>query len=383
MIGGGIAGTSIAYELAGRGASVVLVERESICSGPTARSCGIIRQHYSHAVLARMAREGLAVFQNFEDLVGGSCDFRRTGFLLTAREGTLEALAANVALQQAVGIDTHLVTPEEIRDIEPHIDLEGITGGAYEPEAGYADAYTTTMSYAARAATLGAEILTGTRVTGIEAVGDRATGITTQHGSIAAGAVVVAAGPWAQALLAPLGVDLPTTIGRVQVSLFDRPQGIGNHGVLADTNLGIYSRPEGDLMLVGSIETADAELVVDDPDYYNAEMDFERLESYSERVIRRYPAMASARFHNGYASLYDLTTDWQPILGVLPGVEGLYGVVGSSGHGFKLAPVVATMIATLVLGEETDDEALGLFALDRFSRSEQVDGRYSGHKILG
>ena len=76
-------------------------------------------------------------------------------------------------------------------------------------------------------------------------------------------AVVLATGPWANALVAPLGIELPTEIGRVQVGLFDRPQSLERHGVFADTHLGIYSRPEGELMLVGSIETSDAELVVD------------------------------------------------------------------------------------------------------------------------
>jgi len=383
VIGGGIAGAVVAYELAGRGASVVVVEKDTVCAGPTARSCGIIRQHYSHEITAGMAMAGLRVFQNFDNVVGGACEFHQTGFLITAREDTVETIASNVALQQGIGIDTRMVTPEEIREIEPHIDLEGIVGGAYEVEAGYADPYATTSSYAARAEQLGAEILVGTRVTGIASDGSRATGVATDAQSIAAGAVIVAAGPWAKSLLTPLGIELPTDIGRVQVGLFDRPEALATHGIFADTNLGIYSRPEGDLMLVGSIETSDAELVVDDPDYYNGEMDFARVESYSERIVRRYPPMRSGAFHNGYASLYDITPDWQPILGALPGLENLYGIVGSSGHGFKLAPAAGKMVAQLVLGQVTSSEALDLFAFERFEQGSRADGKYSSHKILG
>jgi glycine/D-amino acid oxidase-like deaminating enzyme len=99
--------------------------------------------------------------------------------------------------------------------------------------------------------------------------------------------------------------------------------------------------------------------------------------------MRRYPEMSGGRFHNGYASLYDLTSDWQPIVGALPGLDGLYGSLGSSGHGFKLAPIIGRIVAQLVLGEETDRDALDLFAFDRFDQGARADGRYAGHKILG
>jgi sarcosine oxidase subunit beta len=383
VIGGGINGAVIAFELASAGVSVILVEKDSICSGPTARSCGIIRQHYSHEVPAKMARDGLRIFRHFSDEVGGDCEFHQTGFLLTAREDTIKTIAANVALQQGVGIDTRMVTPAAIREIEPHAKLDGIVAGAWEPDAGYADPWATTNAYIALAVALGAEILTGVQVTEIETAGGRVSGVATNGGTISAGAVAIATGPWAASLLKPLGIDLPTEIGRVQVGLFDRPETLSSHGIFADTNLGTYSRPEGDLMLVGSLETTDAELTVDDPDYYNAEVDFSRIESYSDRIMRRYPEMQSGAFHNGYASLYDITPDWQPIVGALPPVDGLYGAIGSSGHGFKLAPSIGKLLANLVLGKRVDREALEFFALDRFEQGQRGDSGYAGHKILG
>ena len=382
VIGGGINGAAIAFHLARRGVAVTVVEKESICAGPTARCCGIIRQHYSHAVTARMALAGLRTFERFDDVVGGECDFHRTGFLLTAREDTLESLTANVEMHRSLGIDSRLLTAEEVREIEPHVDLEGIVAGAWEPEAGYADPYAATTAYAARAADHGAEIRTGTMALAIDRRGDRVTGVTTDAGRIDAGAVVLAAGPWAGALLAPLGVELPIRAGRVQVSLFEKPAALATRGIFGDTVLGIYTRPEADLLLVGSLETSDAEFGVADPDHYNEAIDFERVESYSERVARRYPTMDEGRFHSGYASLYDVTPDWQPVLGALPGYENLYGALGSSGHGFKLAPVVAEVLADAVTGAEPDREILELFSAERFAAGALADGRYGGHKIL-
>lgn len=382
VIGGGINGVVTAFHLAQRGVPVTLIEKETICAGPTALSCGIIRQHYSHRITAQMAFDGLQIFRDFDERVGGDCDFRQCGFLLTARQDTFDILADNVSLQQSVGIDTRMVSADEIPDIEPHAQLEGIVGGAYEPGAGYADAYAATTAYAGRAMDMGAKILTETRVLSIDREGSRITGVTTDQGFIPAGAVMLAAGPWATGLLEPLGIRLPIEVGRVQVGLFDKPGSLDTHGIFADTHLGIYSRPEGELMLVGSVETKDAELVVDDPDFFNEAIDFDRVESYSDRIMRRYPEMDAGAFHNGYASLYDITTDWQPILGLLPGADNLYGAIGSSGHGFKLAPSIGELMAALIAGEEVDQATLDFFSPERFEAGVLADGRYGSHKIL-
>ena len=112
VIGGGINGAVFAYELTSAGASVMLVEKDSICAGPTARSCGIVRQHYSHDMTVGVAFEGLQIFQHFDEMVGGECEFHQDGFLLTASEDTVATLAANVKLQQGIGINTRMVTPD-------------------------------------------------------------------------------------------------------------------------------------------------------------------------------------------------------------------------------------------------------------------------------
>jgi len=153
--------------------------------------------------------------------------------------------------------------------------------------------------------------------------------------------------------------------------------------VFIDTALGVYTRPEGeDLMLVGSVETDEAEAGVEDPDHFRRAADFDAIERYSEQLIRRFPAMRRGSFLNGYASLYDVTPDWQPILDRLPGFENLYCAAGSSGHGFKLAPAIGEMMAGLVTGGATFGEDLDFFSFDRFARGERADGGYA-QKILG
>ena len=151
VVGGGVIGSSIAFHLARRGVDVTLIEKDSLAAGPTGRSCGIIRQHYSHPTTVRMALQSLRFFEDFEELVGGNCDFRRTGYLLAAGPQHIERLEANVAMQQSLGVNTRVISVEELRELEPGVSTEGIVGAAYEPDSGYADPYSTTAALAHRA----------------------------------------------------------------------------------------------------------------------------------------------------------------------------------------------------------------------------------------
>ncbi len=383
VVGGGVIGASVAFHLATRGVGVTLVEKGSIAAGPTGRSCGIIRQHYSHPVTVRMALESLRFFQNFEETVGGTCDFRRTGYLLAAGPDQIGTLSANVAMQQSLGVNTRVISVDELRELEPEVSTEGIVGAAYEAESGYADPYSTTTALARRAEELGAEILPGTCVRSIEVEGDRVCGVVTDAERLRAESVVLATGPWAPQLAGALGVQLPITPCRVQVCLFNRAETIRHDQIFIDAALGVYTRPEGeDLMLVGSVETDEAEAGIEDPDHFQRVADFDAVERYSEQLIRRFPAMDKGGFVNGYASLYDVTPDWQPILGALPGVENLYCAAGSSGHGFKLAPRIGQMMADLLVDGDAAGGDIEFFGFDRFARGQRADGGYA-QKILG
>src|SRR5438132_345185 len=120
IIGGGVMGTSIAYYLAKQeGGRILLLERQAICSGTTGRSGAIVRQHYSNDFTIRMAKESLAVFQRFDEVVGGDCGFVTTGMVVMTNDAGVEALEANVRLQQAQGVDSRLITAEELPEVAP------------------------------------------------------------------------------------------------------------------------------------------------------------------------------------------------------------------------------------------------------------------------
>ncbi len=383
IIGGGILGTSIAFNLAKRGVRVTLVERKFIASGPTGRSSAIIRQHYSNVVTARMALRSLRIWQNFDDVVGGTADFKETGFMLGARPEDLDGLKANLALQQSIGINTRFVAVADIRELEPHLSTDGIVGAAYEPEAGYADPAAAATAFAAAARRLGATIVQDTPVLAIRTDGDRVTGVATSQGDLAAGAVVVAAGPWTPYLLKSVGIDLPITASRVQVCFYRWPAGFQGHRIYADLIGQVYLRPEGGRqMLVGSIAPKEAEDHIEDLEHVNEQADYHTVSQFAEVISHRYPEMQRGFAAGGYASVYDITPDWNPILDEVPAIRGLYCCAGGSGHCFKLGPAIGEMVAALVVEGRHPDDDINLFSFDRFTRGRLIKSRYE-YNIIG
>ena len=383
VVGGGINGVAIAYNLAKQGAKVTLVEKTFIAGGPTGRSSALIRQHYSNEVTARMALRSLKVFQNFTDEIGGECDFTQTGFILGAREEDREMLESNVVLQQSVGIDTRVIDGQEMREIEPDISLKGIALGAYEPDSGYADPAGTADGFAKAAKAHGTKLMLGTKALSVEIDKGRVTGLKTDKGDLAAGAVVVAAGPWSPQLINPTGVELPLEASRHQVCFYKWPSEFKMNVLYADFIEAVYMRPEtGNLTLVGSIEASDADNVVKDPDRFDEGVSFDTVTGYAERMVRRYPKMELGDYTTGYSALYDITPDWHSIMDAVPSAEGLYVTAGGSGHGFKLGPAVGEMMANLVLNGKKEGDDIDIFAFDRFEKNRPVTSRYE-YSITG
>ncbi len=384
IIGGGINGVSTAYHLAKHGVQVTLIEKNYLGGGPSGLSSAIIRQHYSNPVTARMAYESLSVWANFTEIAGGKPVFTKTGFLVCVRPEDTAGLQENLAMQKSLGIDTRFVTTREIVELEPQLDIGNIGGGAYEPDSGYCDPVEAINGLAEGAKRYGARILSGVEVREIVIEKGRATGVTTSQGTIHGDMVIAITGPWSTRLFGKIGIRLPIHTARVKVVLYRRPSSLPDHTIVADFVSQIYLRPEtGGLMLVGSIspdeETSDR---VVDPDHFNDKVDLETIASFAERAAERYQAMLDSHVASSYASLYDLTPDWHPIMDAIPGIEGLYLCAGSSGHGFKLAPAVGKMMAKLVLEGKQPDDDINLFAFNRYEQGHPVKGQYE-YSILG
>jgi glycine/D-amino acid oxidase-like deaminating enzyme len=384
VIGGGINGCSIAYHLARCGAGrVVLMERRHIAGGPTGHSSGIVRQHYTLETLAGMARDSLRVFQRFAEEVGGSAGFVQTGAVFLASPENAAALEKTVAMHQRLGIRTEVLPAEELRRMEGALHHEDLACGAYEPDSGYADPALAANSYCEAAKRLGVEVLTRTTVTALRIEKGQIRGVQTDKGDVAAPVVINVAGPWGDKIAAMAGAEIPIVPSRHPVVLIQRPPQWRNPTpVWLDLVNGAYFKPEGQAgMLIGSIRPEEGEVRAD-LETFSATPSYEEVVEFSDTIMKRFPVMSEGLAQGGWAGLYDVTPDWQPVIDAIAEVQGFYCVVGFSGHGFKLGPAVGRIVAELVTTGECPSYDISPFRYARFRQGKLSRGKYR-YSIIG
>ncbi len=373
VVGGGCIGTSIAWQLARRGAGrVVLLEKTGIASGATGWSSAIVRMHYTHEPLIKMALFGRRMFENFEDEVGGDSGFRRVGFLVVLPPEDVPAARRVVGLQRGLGIDATMLSLEEIADIEPRLSLEGVVAGTWEPDSGHADGSGTANAFAAAARNAGADLRIGAEVTGVQPGDGSSIRVSTTTGDIEAGSVVMASGYRTSALLVPLGVELPIKPVRHSIAVVERTADFGpQHPVISDHIQNGYYRPEGTgLVLLGDHDPLEGD--VDHDIETDKQPPPSSIARHTARFAARFPSEADAMYRRGYTGTYDTTPDFQPALGAVKAIPGLFVSVGFSGHGFKLSPSVGRILSDVVLEGATEVADISMFRLERFAEGDLV-----------
>ncbi len=384
VIGGGINGCSIAYHLAKRGVKrISLLEKRHIAGGPTGRSSGVIRQHYTIETLARMATDSLRIFRNFAGEFGGSAGFVQTGAVFVVSGANAAALQKTVSMHQRIGIRTSVLSPGDLYKLEPNLFAEDLACGAYEPDSGYADPALAANSICEAARSQGVEVLQRCPAVGMRVENGEIRGVRTIHEEIETNAVINVAGPWGSEIAAMAGVEIPITPSRHPVVLLTRPAAWRNPTpVWVDLVNAAYFKPEGESkILIGSIRTEEGHVRVD-PEVYAETPDYDTISLYSDGIVKRFPVMKEGMVQGGWAGLYDVTPDWQPVIDKIPEVKGFYCAVGFSGHGFKLAPAVGTIISELVLDGECRTYDITPFRYERFREGRLTRGEYE-YSIIG
>lgn len=353
VVGGGLEGLAIAWALAERGATDVLVlEKNTLCSGMTGKSSGVVRCHYGVPSLAAMSWYGVQVFRDAKDLLDDDLGFRRCGYVVGVGPENVDPLKANVAMQQQLGIDVDLIGHHEMAELWPGLRLDDFAAFAYEPLGGRGEAYMTGMAFGAAARRRGVRIRQGVEVAEVLRTGDTVTGVRTTAGdAIAAGTVILAAGPWVPALAAPLGLDIPVRAQRAQLVLADQGEPLPEVPVLSDlVSLQYLCREPNGEILAGNSDHAATEYL--DPDDYPNRADDSTVEKVVGKLDHRLPGMPDPRITSTYAGAYDVTPDYNPIIGPAP-LPGLFLATGFSGHGFKISPAVGRLVAELLLDGTT------------------------------
>jgi glycine/D-amino acid oxidase-like deaminating enzyme len=383
IIGGGIQGASIAYHLARRGmTNVVILEKATLASGCSGRTGGVIRQHYSTPIVTEIARQARAFFATFDEVVGGHSGFVQNGLVLMVGQKDAAALATNVALGQKHGVPVRLIDAAEARRLVPGLNTDGAVAFAHEADAGYGDGYGTTVAFAAAAKGLGVTVLQNTPATAITLERGRATGVGTPDESFVAGVVVNAAGPWADRVARMAGIDLPLKLELIEEGVIRAPAGepypVRTPSVYDFVN-GLSYRPEGDGQVMAEGNSYYKGPL--DPDAYPSKPSDAYIEDVAVRLERSMPRLGLGEARGGWAGLLEGTPDFHPILGAAPEVEGLLMCCGFSGHGFKEAPVTGRLIAELILDGRASLDIAPL-AFDRFRRGALLRSNYKDDPIM-
>ncbi|HEX5948714.1 MAG TPA: FAD-dependent oxidoreductase [Actinomycetota bacterium] len=377
VIGAGVHGASAAFHLASRGVRTVVFEREAPALGPTGRSSGICRAYYTNPFLARVARESIDMLKRFTEITGGhDAGFHPTGFLFLQQEDELDRVREVLGHLNAIGTVTEILDLEALAERFPAIDRTSIGFGVWERDAGYADPAATTTEFFRRAVELGAEARLGHAVTAIEHGGVQGAVVTADGERTRCSRILIAAGPWTGPLVKHVGVELPLTVERHFVAVFrwGRADPVVAH---ADIAAGYYFRPEGsEQFLLGSLHPADQV----DPDAFPEDAGEREVLELAEPLLRRVPDLVRSEPQGGWASLYDVSPDWQPVIGEI--APGVFVDAGTSGHGFKLAPALGRHVADLVVGDAVDP---GLRDFDpfRFASGTELPAGFGRSRILG
>ena len=405
IVGGGVIGASVAFHLAelsdGR---VALFDRGEVCGGGTGRSCAIIRSHYSVPGNTALALRSLDAFRDFREALGEddvACGFVNSGYLILAGEGPFaDRLADNLAAQRDVGADTRTVGRAEARALHPHLALDDVAVIGWEPASGYADPVATTQGFLTAARRRGVAVFPHTPVERLLIAGaGRVAGVVTPGGPVRAGQVVSAVGPWTGGLFAASGLpaasvsSLRLEVSRHVVLTFAGPSPYAAElPIVKDLTVDnkMYFRPAaGGGVLAGTGDFGEPVAHADDlvgPSGGTGPADLpgtphdDLIALQRAQVGARMPAFADARLTDAWVGPYDITPDWNPVLGPAPDFPGLYLAYGFSGHGFKLAPAIGRCVAQSLLGTEPDID-LTPYRHERFEEGALLVGAYGGGSI--
>jgi sarcosine oxidase subunit beta len=369
VVGGGVMGTSAAFHLAEAGADVLLLERGQLGGGSTSKAAGGVRAQFSDALNVQLGARGLEAFAAFGVRPGQDIDLHRTGylFLLTGPDD-VRAFTDAVALQNRLGVPTRLLDAAEAARFAPGLRTDDVLAATFHAGDGYCAPESVVLGYARGARRLGATVLPGVEVVGLDPRAGGTTWVATTAGRVETGAVVCAAGAWSPQIGTMAGVDLPVTPLRRQILVTEPlPDDVAaalpaSMPMTIDAATTFYLHREGPGVLLGMSWAGE------EPGY-RMDVDEAWLPDLAAALERRAPILLDVGIASRWAGLYEDTPDHNALLGEADPAGGgrfLYAT-GFSGHGFLQGPAVGEILRDLYLGR-TPFVDVGPLSADRFAR---------------
>lgn len=372
IVGGGVMGSSTAYSLRkiGFDGKIVVFEKDPIYQySSTSRSAGGIRQLYTTAINIQVSRYSLQFYKHFPETmkIDGEpfeIDFRQNGYLFLGTDKMISSLEKQQALQHQFQVPSELLSPSELLNIIPELNIKDLAGGLYCHEDGYLDPYSVMQGFRKNAQKMGVDYVSA-EVDTILTTQNQVTGVRLVNGKEYTSPIVInCAGAWGVYLSEKIGIPLPIHPLKRQIFQFDTTVSLENALPLTVDPTGVYFRHEGNKILSGYSEDV------------KPGIDFTVTRSlfYEEMwpiLAHRVKNFERAKIFSAWAGLYSFNTaDHNAIIGKHPTMKGYYMALGFSGHGMQQAPAVGQGLAELIhLGKY---ETLDLHPL-RFERFAEND----------
>ncbi len=377
IVGGGIMGASISFNLANDGfdGSIVVFEKDPTYTYSSTCLCAAgIREQFSTKIGIQMALFDIEKLEKFEEemAVDGEppyIEFKQIGQMIIANERDMPFLKEQAFLQRELGAKVDVLSPSEIKEIIPDLKLDGISGGTISRRGGKLDPYRLLQGYMKKGKTLGVKYIYE-EVTGFIKEGNRIIGLETAKGSrYFAPVVVLAAGPWSADVGKLLGIDLPVKPLRRMI-FTAKPQKPYNANYPKIFNgAGVSATPEtGGLVLLTRRK--------DDDQYgfnFSVDYDFFNQVIWPE-IAERIPMLDTLKVIRAWSGLYDVCLhDANDILGTHPEVKGLYLATGFSGHGMQQSPAIGKGLSELIRLGRYETLDLTPFRFERIAENDLIE----------
>jgi 4-methylaminobutanoate oxidase (formaldehyde-forming) len=354
VVGGGVGGCSILYWLARLGwDDVVLVERAELTSGSTFHSAGLVGQLRGSLALTRMMMQSVDLYRSLEAEVGLETGWQEVGSLrLASSLERMQEISRQAGWAKTFGLPLELVSPREAAELFPPMTTEGVLGAAFLPTDGYVDPSQLTLALAEGARRRGAEIATGTCVTGIAVERRRVTAVETDRGSIETDVVVNAGGMYAREVGELAGVNVPI-VPMAHEYLVTKPVGLPRDmPTMRDPSLLVYFRPESGGLVMGGYERHCAPWGLDGiPADFNSRLldeDWPRFEELMENALVRVPSLAEMEVVKLINGPEAFTPDGEFVLGPSK-VRGFWVAAGFCAHGLAGAGGMGRLVAEWIV----------------------------------
>src|SRR6266545_252938 len=368
IIGGGVMGASAAYHLAKRGMkNIVLLEKEEFFgTGATGRCAGGVRYQFSTDINVKLSMESLPMIERFKQEIGQDVDYRQCGYLLIAtNEKDATTFKHNVELQNNLGVQTQLLSGDEVRARLPLMKFDDAIAGTFNPKDGLVDPNSVVAGYVSAAQKMGVKAVPHAAVMGIRLSGDQIQAVETTQGLIQTRMILNTAGPWAGQIGEMAGVQIPIVPIRRQMFTTNALKEIpADFPFVIDFARSLYFHPEGEGLLIGMSNQNEK------PGFdQNIDEEFE-MENF-EAALERMPLLEHASRASHWAGLYEVTPDAHPIFGG-SNIEGFTICAGFSGHGFMHGPIAGKLMTEYILDGKFSTVDVSMLDLARFEEGRLI-----------